>query len=171
MIAQVWSGGQTGVDIAALRAARTHGIPTGGWMPRHWMTLAGPRPEYREIYGLREHPRSDYASRTSANVEETDATMRIALRFDSPGELCTLNAIRCWRRPHLDLPLQRLPAGCLIPLEEDPVGRAVAWIRSMSQKLGRPVVLNVAGNSERTAPGIEVVAEELLGRILERTRG
>jgi hypothetical protein len=33
MIGKVISGGQTGVDQAALRAAKACGIPTGGWAP------------------------------------------------------------------------------------------------------------------------------------------
>ena len=51
---QVTSGGQTGVDAAALRVAKSLGIPTGGWMTKGWKTLDGPRPEYAALYGMRE---------------------------------------------------------------------------------------------------------------------
>jgi len=43
-LACVVSGGQTGVDQAALRAARASGIATGGWAPKGWATEAGPAP-------------------------------------------------------------------------------------------------------------------------------
>jgi hypothetical protein len=38
MIERVISGGQTGTDQAALRAAHAAGIPTGGWAPKGWLT-------------------------------------------------------------------------------------------------------------------------------------
>ena len=38
-LAQVISGGQDGVDVAALRAARVSGLRTGGMMPRDFMTV------------------------------------------------------------------------------------------------------------------------------------
>ena len=50
-ISKVVSGGQNGSDQAALRAAKELQIPTGGWMPKDWMTLDGPRPEFEELYG------------------------------------------------------------------------------------------------------------------------
>lgn len=49
---RVISGGQSGVDQAALRAARAAGIPTGGSMPRGFLTEDGPRPDFAELYGL-----------------------------------------------------------------------------------------------------------------------
>lgn len=48
---RVISGGQCGVDVAALRAAKRAGLQTGGTMPRGWRTLDGPRPEYAAEYG------------------------------------------------------------------------------------------------------------------------
>ena len=44
MIGKIISGGQTGVDQAALRAAKACGIPTGGWAPKGWRTEDGPAP-------------------------------------------------------------------------------------------------------------------------------
>src|SRR5262249_6057013 len=41
MIGKVISGGQTGVDQVALRAAKACGIPTGGWAPKGWRTEDG----------------------------------------------------------------------------------------------------------------------------------
>lgn len=44
MLERIVSGGQTGADQAALRAARAAGLPTGGWAPRGWLTEEGPAP-------------------------------------------------------------------------------------------------------------------------------
>jgi len=48
------SGGQTGADIAGLRAARALDIPTTGFMPKGWTTERGPKPEYAQKFGLLE---------------------------------------------------------------------------------------------------------------------
>jgi hypothetical protein len=48
---RVVSGGQTGADQAGWRAARASGIATGGWMPAGFLTEAGPRPEFAEMFG------------------------------------------------------------------------------------------------------------------------
>ena len=46
MIERVISGGQTGADQAGLAVAKRLGIPTGGCMPKGWLTEAGPRPDF-----------------------------------------------------------------------------------------------------------------------------
>ena len=65
------SGGQTGVDRAALDAALAAGIPCGGWCPGGRMAEDGPIPEY---YPLTEIPGSGYIERTRANVADSDGT-------------------------------------------------------------------------------------------------
>ena len=46
MLERVISGGQTGADQAGWRAARAFGIPTGGAMPKGFLTEDGPCPEF-----------------------------------------------------------------------------------------------------------------------------
>lgn len=79
MIAKVISGGQTGVDIAALRAAKRLGIPTGGTMPAGWRTLDGPKPEWAAEFGFIAHASDAYPPRTFANAKAGDVTVRGAL--------------------------------------------------------------------------------------------
>ena len=152
---KVISGGQTGVDVAALRAAKATNFVTGGMMPRGWRTLAGPRPEYATLYGMREASSPAYPPRTLANVIDAHATMRIARLWTAAGESCTLNAIRTAGRPP---PFD-------VTMLDDPCGMStqdvVCWICS----LGEGITLNVAGNTEQTAPGIEVAAEAFLRRV------
>lgn len=160
-----YSGGQTGVDVAALRAARRAGLETGGTMPRGWRTLDGPRPGYAVEFGLVQHPFSSaYPPRTLANVLAADATLRIAADLGSPGELTTWAAIVRARSRHLDVRLERVVG--LPTFSPDREAEEVArWIVEH-----RVATLNVAGNSERTTPGIERAAESYLDDVFARLR-
>lgn len=154
---KVISGGQTGADRAALIAAKRRGFQTGGYMPRGFMTSEGPNPALAKEFGLLEHP-GGYRERTWANVAMADATLRFAQRWSSPGEICTLNALRHYHKPYRD-----------INLADGPGWDEIAeWLAN-----SRVTVLNVAGNSERTCPGIsEFVIDymiEMLNVLRKRT--
>jgi len=153
MIVRVISGGQTGVDIAALKAAKKMGIQTGGTAPRGWLTLDGPRPEYADIFGMVECHRAGYAHRTLSNVMNSGATLRIASDFSTSGELCTLRACHAAERYPFDIGLD-----ASLRTTMGRIRKAVEWIRER----GPGLVLNVAGNTEQTAPGIELAAERIL---------
>ena len=159
MIARVISGGQTGVDVAALRAALALGIPTGGTMPLGWRTLDGPRPEYEALFGMRQHHRWEWDPRTFANVANAHATLRLAYDWNTGGELCTLRACAAVGRLPFDIGLD-----AQLRVDPERAAAAVAWIREQ----GPGLVLNVAGNSELTARGIEAAAEAVLTDIFRR---
>src|SRR5262245_63695480 len=85
-LSKVISGGQTGVDRAARRAARAAGIPTGGWAPRGWQTEDGPAPWLgSDDWGLKEWSAPGYAARTRRNVEDADATLILTDRHPLTG--------------------------------------------------------------------------------------
>lgn len=157
-LVRVISGGQNGVDLAALIAAKSAGLETGGCMPKGFRTLDGPRPEYAERFGMFEDQSSDaYPPRTHRNVRETDATLRIAVDFESPGEKTTREAIVRYRRPSFDLLVE--PSWIEMP----PLGLGLYGMRIATWIFEKNVcVLNVAGNSERTAPGIGLFTEGFL---------
>ncbi|HEV8254001.1 MAG TPA: putative molybdenum carrier protein [Vicinamibacteria bacterium] len=69
---KVISGGQTGVDRAALDAALELGLDVGGWCPRGRRAEDGRIPDR---YPLHETSSSAYPARTAANVREADATL------------------------------------------------------------------------------------------------
>jgi len=156
MLSKVISGGQTGVDQAALFAARRVGIETGGYAPLGFRTAVGAAPWLGETYGLVELPTVSYTARTYRNVQESDATVRIARVWNSPGERCTLKAIVKYCKPYFDV--SHAGAEIVEELRE--------WLRENSVS-----VLNVAGNSESTAPGIGELAEGILFELFMKERG
>src|SRR3954452_16183504 len=93
MLEQIISGGQTGADQAAWRAAIASGLATGGWMPLGFLTEDGPRPEFAELYGAKETTRADYRQRTEANVRDSGATVWLG-PTGSPGYKATSWACR-----------------------------------------------------------------------------
>ena len=132
----VISGGQTGADQAGLVAAVSCGIRTGGWAPRNWRTLTGPNPQLGTIFGLKEHS-GGYKERTWSNVEESSGTIRFAIDFNSPGEWCTLNAIKHFKKPYLDINLN--------DWEDFNIRKVILrWLIDNHIE-----ILNVAGNTER----------------------
>ncbi|MFL6537341.1 MAG: YpsA SLOG family protein [Chthoniobacterales bacterium] len=76
---KIISGGQTGVDRAALDAALSLGIESGGWCPAGRLDENGRIPDQ---YPVRELPNGGFPERTLQNVLDSDATIII-----HPGSL------------------------------------------------------------------------------------
>ena len=72
LISKIVSGGQSGVDRAALDAALSLDIRCGGWVPRGRRTEDGPLPSR---YAVRETWSEAYEVRTHLNVRESDGTL------------------------------------------------------------------------------------------------
>jgi Circularly permutated YpsA SLOG family len=145
MLDRVISGGQTGADQAALRAARSAGIPTGGWAPLGWMTEDGPSPRVAG-FGLVECPEPGYPARTKANVRDSDATVWFG-SISSRGFRTTHDAALDLRRPFLIV-----YRGATKP------SQVQQWLAKMNVR-----ILNVAGNRESVSPGIGDRVERFLG--------
>jgi hypothetical protein len=157
VIARVISGGQTGADQAGLHAARTAGLPTGGTAPAGYLTEAGPRPALLKSFGLVEHASDRYPARTLANVLAGDLTLVIARPLDG-GSALTVAYCRQHGRPVLHL----------ATLDPPRLDEAAAFVRDVRRALGRPLVLNVAGNRESKSPGLEARATDFLRRLFDR---
>lgn len=89
MLEKIVTGGQSGADLAGWYAAKAHGIPTGGAMPRGFLTEDGPRPDYAELFGAVELPTDSYRARTVRDVADSDGTLwfgdaREVTRFSKP---------------------------------------------------------------------------------------
>lgn len=148
MIEQIVSGGQTGVDRAALDAAMALGIPCGGWCPRGRKAEDG---ELDARYVLRETPSEGYVERTTWNVRDSDGTLILNRGPLVGGTAQTVEDAKRLGKPHLTVDLDR-------PL---PVNIVRGWIAD--NRIG---VLNVAGPRESKAPGIHCLASDFLRELL-----
>lgn len=86
LLTKIISGGQTGADMGALKVAKELGLETGGTMPKSFIAHDGEHPEFATLYNIKEHASPKYPPRTACNVRDSDATVRFASNFDSPGE-------------------------------------------------------------------------------------
>lgn len=159
---KIISGGQTGADQGALRAAVRLGLQTGGWAPRGFLTELGGNDELRWRYNLAEHARSEYPPRTRQNVIDSDATIVIG-NLASRGSRLTIKLCDRLRRPLLTIRWPFIGPGAdevyCVMLRQflGPNGPAGS---------GGVRVLNVAGNRESKMPGIAAAVEEFLVRSL-----
>jgi hypothetical protein len=80
MIKKIISGGQTGVEIAALDAARRLDIPHEGWCYRNRKTDGGVLPEH---YNVREIKNPSYFERLEKNIIDSDGT--VVITYDQLG--------------------------------------------------------------------------------------
>ena len=74
---KIISGGQTGVDRAALDVSLKHGIDCGGWCPAGRLDEFGRIPDR---YPVRELQAGGFAERTMQNVKDSDGTVVIYSR-------------------------------------------------------------------------------------------
>lgn len=152
MVQCVKSGGQTGGDQGFLLAAESLGIPTSGWAPAGWRTDAGAAPWLGTRFGLREHVQYAYPPRTADNVRDSDGTIIFGYAY-SQG--CALTQRLCARggKPFLLVPW---------PGEAN-VTAARAWLEQHNI-----IVLNGAGNRERTHPGIQAASMAFAVELLRK---
>jgi hypothetical protein len=144
MIARIVSGGQSGVDRAALDFAIARGIAHGGWCPRGRRSETGRIPD---LYQLTETESSAYPVRTEMNVLDSDGTLIIARGPPQGGT-----------RRTLDLCVEHAKPAFVADLQAPLGPQAFAqWVRD--NRIG---VLNVAGPRESEAPGIGKEAQEAL---------
>lgn len=147
--AKIVSGGQSGVDRAALDVALSLGIPCGGWCPLGRWAENG---RIGERYPLRETPSFDTSQRTEWNIRDADGTLVLACGDVSGGTALTIALAGAMNKPLLTL-----------DLDADPDPDAVReWVKAHG--IG---VLNVAGPRESKCPGIYDRAAGFLRRVFE----
>lgn len=160
---KIVSGGQTGVDRAALDVAMSFEIEHGGYCPAGRRAEDGPIPD---VYQLVETDKRDYAVRTEMNVVHSDGTLILYRTKLSGGTELTSKLARKHNRQCLAIDLDFLPGSTDENSEEDSVAaiaRVSNWIDS--ENIG---VLNVAGPRESSSPGITLAAEQFLSLVFEQ---
>ena len=146
-VTRIVSGGQTGVDRAALDAAAA-GLERGGWVPRGRRAEDGP---IAATYPMRETDSPEYDARTRLNVTDSDATLILTRGPLAGGTRLTYEIARALDRPYRVVEVARTGG----------VEGTRDWLIAEGVR-----VLNVAGPPESTAPGIHAQTLEFLGDLL-----
>src|SRR5947209_13063019 len=97
MVAKIVSGGQTGVDRAALDVALELGLPCGGWCPRGRRAEDGPLPAR---YPLTETSWEGYPQRTRWNVRDSDGTLILTRGQPDRGTALTIKLAQRLGKPY-----------------------------------------------------------------------
>jgi len=149
MLRKIISGGQTGVDRAALEVALQLGLDCGGWCPRGRRAEDGP---IHERYPLQETSWHGYPQRTRYNVRDSDATLILTHGPVDGGTALTVRLAEKLIKPYLVVDLN---------CDEVTTQDVARWLTST-----KIVVLNVAGPRESSQPGIYDAARTFLLRLL-----
>lgn len=144
---KIVTGGQTGVDLAALQFARQNGLAYGGWVPKGRMNEAGRIPDH--FNGLIETQSPDVSERTKLNVQSSDALLVFSDGSPSPGTQLTVDFAKATGTP------------CLIVDVRDGVETCARQIRAWLDT--DPVTaLNIAGPRASEAPKIGTQVTDIL---------
>lgn len=162
------SGGQSGVDRAALDVAIARGLSYGGWCPH-----GGRAEDFSEPPGvlaryplLRETPSAAPAQRTEWNMRDSDASLILvdaAGLAASGGTAAAAQFAERYAKPLLVVDIDTPGA----------VDTAAVWLTALlaTHPPDTPFRLAVGGPRESEAPGICVKARGVLAEVLENAAG
>lgn len=150
-VSKIISGGQTGVDRAALDVAIDLGMRHGGWCPKGRLAEDGP---IDERYQLQEMSSRDYTVRTEQNVIDSDGTLVLYRERLQGGTLLTYRFTKVHSKPVHRVRLDR-------PVD---YARIVQWIAQH-----RIQTLNVAGPRRSSCPTLETTAKAVLRNLFRST--
>ena len=136
MITKIISGGQTGVDRAALDFAIRRGISHGGFCPKGRRSESG---RISDKYQLTETSSSDYRMRNAMNVQHSDGTLIITRGAPSGGTRLTIDNCRARSKPWFVVNVQH----------KLKVYEFAEWVREHNIS-----ILNIAGPRESKQSGI-----------------
>jgi len=159
---KILSGGQSGVDRAALDAALARGVEYGGWCPRGGWAEDHPHPPglLARYPKLAETPLADPAQRTEWNVRDADACLIIIEARGLAVSHGTMLAREQAARYGKPIFIAELRAA-------DVTGRAAAWLRTQRERFGENFTLAIGGPRESEAAGIYGRALAFIGALLD----
>lgn len=134
---EIISGGQSGVDRAALDFALENGISCGGYCPKGRLAEDG---IIDKKYPLLETQSSIYQERTRLNIEQSDAVLVI---FEKDLGKGTKLAIEFAEKTNKSIFVAKMPSNNQL-LEE-----VIIWLNKL-----KPIRLNIAGPRESSDMGI-----------------
>jgi hypothetical protein len=134
---KIVSGGQTGVDRAALDVALQRGIECGGWCPAGRLDELGIIPK---LYPVKELENGGFKDRTRRNVKDSDGTVIIYFDELRGGSDQTAQFCVEQKRPHELINAARIPA--------EQAGKRIADFVRVNQI----ATLNVAGPRQSDWP-------------------
>ena len=132
---KIVSGGQTGVDRAALDVALELEIPCGGWCPKDRLAEDG---RIAGHYPLKETASAEFQVRTELNVLDSDGTLILLWGAPGGGTLFTRHCALHHNKPLFEADLQQKPR----------ITDFHNWLAAHSI-----AILNVAGPRESHCPG------------------
>lgn len=154
-IAFIRTGGQTGVDRAALDFAKKHNISIVGWCPKNgWAEDMPCSPGIRMLYPeLKETPEEDVARRTKWNVRDSHATLIISPKNSrlSKGTDLTKQTAKEYKRPYLE-----------VKSEED-VDKIIDFLNT----LGDELTLNIGGPRASECPEAYQITTNILEKVFK----
>jgi hypothetical protein len=158
---KIISGGQTGVDQAALNVALKLNISCGGWCPPGRLCENGKIPDNLPLVETptersERAPNTPRSLRTEWNVRDSDATLIIkpTKLNENKGINWTVQCIKIYGKISL----------VVDPFKRESIWEIHEWLRTNKIK-----TLNVAGPSENSFPGIGAKSFNLLLNVLQYT--
>ncbi len=152
MIKKIVSGGQTGVDRAALDVAIQFHIPHGGWCPKNRKAEDGIIPS---SYCLQETESEDYKQRTELNICDADGTLILVTELPAAvtdGTIFMINLVQQRHKPYLIIDLS----------DEHHTHKVVEWLKRNDIE-----ILNIGGPRESQRPGIYQLSFYFLAKVFK----
>ena len=158
MLEKIISGGQTGVDSAALDTALALDFNFGGWCPKGRINENGLLPlkysKLREIDGDYACDKENYDMRTKMNIRDSDATLILLPSLPIPesikdGTLLTIEEAKKQHKPYFMISLTNT--------DETHIELFKTWFLENDILL-----LNIAGPRESSWYGIHDMAYDFL---------
>lgn len=148
---KIISGGQSGVDRAALDFALKFGIACGGWCPKGRKAEDG---QIDKKYPLKEASDASYETRTKLNVLESDGTLILFEGEMDAGTRLTFNLAQEMNKPVLAIDLSG---------NKDSIFQKIYnWINFNYLE-----IINIAGPRESNSPRIYVKTFNFLEELFE----
>ncbi len=163
------SGGQTGVDRAALDFAARTGLSYGGWCPRGGWAEDFPAPPglLAKYPCLRETPSAETEQRTAWNVRDSHATLILVHGVELNGHPPAFRSPGTEFAWHMAELVFLRPCHIADVWKADSLPRARDWLARVTDALGvSEFLLNIAGPRESEALGITTEAVKFLAALL-----